>query len=161
MKQTSRMSRSRSVQGLRPSTRSSPSIWCEPEDRVQRRRLARAVRPDQPEDATLLDAEVDARASAGVVPNTFRRPRASMQAMALTLLLRRRLFADGRLAAAAVEQLLRRQSEPLESWPRCAAIVPTGTSRVRLGAEASRAPGFTNIPSPRFVSTSSSPTSSW
>ena len=60
MKQTSRISASRSVQGSRPSTVSSPSIGREAEDGVQRGALAGAVGADEAEDAAFVDAEVDA-----------------------------------------------------------------------------------------------------
>jgi hypothetical protein len=60
MKQTSRMSRSRSVHGSRPSTLQLALEGREAEDRVERGGLAGAVRADEPEDAALLDAQVDA-----------------------------------------------------------------------------------------------------
>src|SRR2546423_8156637 len=86
MKQTSRISWSRSAQGLRPSTRSSPS---------------NAVRPRMALSAVLLPAPFGPMSprmrpsstrrlmpsSATVVPNVLRRPRASIQGMTLALLL--------------------------------------------------------------------------
>ena len=60
MKQTSRMSRSRSVQGLRPRTRQVSLEGREAEDGVERGGLAGAVGADEPEDAALFDTEIDA-----------------------------------------------------------------------------------------------------
>ena len=60
MKQTSRISRSRSVQGSRPSTFELALIGGEAEDRVEGGGLAGAVGTDEPEDAALFDAQVDA-----------------------------------------------------------------------------------------------------
>src|SRR5262245_18847255 len=107
MKQTSRMSRSRSVQGSRPSTRSAPSKGVRPRMALSAVVLPAPLGPMSPRmRPSSTRRSMPSRAT--VVPNDLRRPRASTQGMAsaLSFGFRRRVFGSAR------EELLRGQPEP-------------------------------------------------
>src|SRR5215472_1890531 len=104
MKQTSRMRRSRSVQGSRPSTFNSPWYGVRPRIALSAVVLPAPLGPMSPR-MRPSSTHKSTPSSAMVVPKALRRPRASMHAIASALLsfIRRRLL----------EQLLRSQAEPL------------------------------------------------
>src|SRR5688572_11551245 len=113
MKQTSRMSWSRSSQGLRPSTRNSPSNGVMPRIAFSAVLLPAPFGPIRPRmrpssTRTLIPS------SATVVPYTFRRPRASIQAMILLLLLLG--FCGSRRSGGCFHQFFRGQTEPLDGF---------------------------------------------
>src|SRR6266849_1225727 len=110
MKQTSRMSWSRSVQGSRPSTFSSPLYGVSPRIALSAVVLPAPLGPISPRMRPSSTRKF-MPSTATFVPKAFRRPRASMHAMASVLL----LF-DFRLRPAfcgTVEQFFRREAEPL------------------------------------------------
>src|SRR5438270_8134391 len=103
MKETSRMSRSRSLQGSRPSTRSSPSNGVRPRIALSAVVLPAPLGPMRPRMRPSSTRRL-MPSSATVVPYVFRRPRASMHVMPSALLL-------------SIEQLFRVQPEPLNRFP--------------------------------------------
>src|ERR1700674_309418 len=108
MKQTSRMSISRSLQGSRPSTRRSPWYGVSPRIALSAVVLPAPLGPMSPR-MWPSSTRKSTPSSAMVVPKALRRPRASMLAMASALLSSRRVPAgcDG------IQQFLRCQPEPL------------------------------------------------
>src|SRR5215212_4120943 len=86
MKQTSRISWSRSFQGLRPRTLSSPSYGVRPRIALSAVLLPAPFGPINPRMRPSSTLRL-IPSSATVVPNVLRRPRASMQAMMLRCLL--------------------------------------------------------------------------
>src|SRR4029079_3500164 len=102
MKQTSRMSSSRAVQGSRPSTLSSPSYGVSPRIALSAAVLPAPLGPMRP---TMWPSSTrrSTPSSAMVGPKALRRPRASMHAMASALLL-------GRLG----EEFFHLQAQPLD-----------------------------------------------
>src|SRR5262249_421748 len=112
MKQTSRISRSRSFHGSRPRTRSSPRYGIRPRIAFSAVVLPAPFGPIIPR-MRPSSTRRPMPASATVVPNVLRRPRASMHGMDSALLLfsfRLRLT-----ALAAIQQFFRREAEPLNS----------------------------------------------
>src|SRR5438552_3172700 len=81
MKQTSRMSSSRSRHGLRPSTRNSPSYGVSPRMALSAVVLPAPLGPMSPS-MRPSSRRRSTPSSATVVPYALRRPRASMHAMA-------------------------------------------------------------------------------
>src|SRR5215472_10667491 len=123
MKQTSRMSRSRSVQGSRPSTFNSPWYGVRPRIALSAVVLPAPLGPMSPR-MRPSSTRKSTPSNAMVVPNALRSPRASMHAMASTLLrlrvgLRARLCITLRIRRstrrwpAVFEQLFRVQAEAL------------------------------------------------
>src|SRR5512143_256995 len=107
MKQTSRMSRSRVVQGSRPRTVSSPSYGVSPRIALSAVVLPAPFGPMSPR-MWPSSSRRFTPSRATVVPKALRRPRASMHAMASALLLRRfRLHGP-------VQELFHLQAEPLD-----------------------------------------------
>src|SRR5438552_5274304 len=109
MKETLRMSCSRALHGSRPSTFSSPSYGVRPRIALSAVVLPAPLGPMSPR-MRPSSTRKSMPSSAMVVPNALRRPRASMQAITLALLLcslRRPVFCRG------IEQFLRCQAEPL------------------------------------------------
>src|SRR5438067_5877279 len=110
MKETSRMSCSRALHGSRPSTFNSPSYEVRPRIALSAVVLPAPLRPMSPR-MRPSSIRKSTPSSAMVVPKTLRRPRASMQAMALALLLcslrRRPVF------RSSSHQFLRCQPKPL------------------------------------------------
>src|SRR5713101_809514 len=108
MKQTSRMSWSRSVQGSRPSTFSSPLYGVRPRIALSAVVLPAPLGPMSPR-MRPSSTRKSTPSSAMVVPNVLRRQRASMQAMASALL----LFLRWRPASCRrIEQFFRCETEP-------------------------------------------------
>src|SRR6266849_4729322 len=119
MKQTSRMSWSRSVQGSRPSTFSSPLYGVRPRIALRAVVLPAPLGPMSPR-MRPSSMRKSMPSSAMVVPNALRRPRASMQGMASALLLGGIRLGGFRLcgirrrpAGCAVQEFFRFQAEPL------------------------------------------------
>src|SRR2546427_6311012 len=104
MKQTSRISRSRSVQGSRPRTRSSPWWGMRPRIALSAVDLPAPLGPMSPRMRPSSTRRLTP-SSAMVVPKALRRPRASMHAMASALLL---------VGRATFQQFFRFQAEPLD-----------------------------------------------
>src|SRR6266496_4614949 len=109
MKHTSRMSRSRSAQGSRPSTLSSPSYDVRPRIALRAVVFPAPLGPMSPR-MRPSSTRKSTPASATVVPKTLRRPRASMQAITLALLL---CGLRRRLALCGSQQFFRCDAEPL------------------------------------------------
>src|SRR5436190_778536 len=112
MNETSRTSRSRSVQGARPSTFSSPCYGVRPRIALSAVVLPAPLGPMSPR-MRPSSTRKSTLSSAIVVPKALRRRRASMQAMASALLLcslRRRPVGCG-----GTQQFLRCDAEPLNS----------------------------------------------
>ena len=130
------------VQGSRPEHLQLSLVRSEPEDRVERRRLAGAVGTDESDDAALFHAASSTPSSAMVVPKALRRPRASMHAMASALLLSeirpRRVFdsaaSDGAVLLSAVQKFFRPSGRAAESWRGSWATLRRETSAVRPAA---------------------------
>src|SRR6266849_1148747 len=109
MKQTSRMSWSRSVQGSRPSTFSSPLYGVRPRIALSAVVLPAPLGPMSPR-MRPSSTRKSTPSSAMVMPKVLRRPCASMHAMASALLLssfRRPVLCGG------IQQFFRCQAEPL------------------------------------------------
>src|SRR5882724_4120111 len=120
MNDTSRISNSRSVHGLRPSTLSSPSYGVSPRIALSAVVLPAPLGPMSPR-MRPASTRKSMPSTATVVPNAFRKPRASMHAMASALLLGRLRFGGLRLwvihrrpMGCAVHQFFRLQAEPLD-----------------------------------------------
>src|SRR5690242_14160419 len=130
MKATSRTTSSRALHGSRPRTFSSPSNGVRPRIALSAVVLPAPFGPISPR-MRPSSTRRSTPSSAMVVPKALRRPRASMHAMASTILLagvRRFRFLGLRLCGArllpvagAVDQFFCFQSEPLDgrgdSWP--------------------------------------------
>src|SRR5258708_38441296 len=99
MKQTSRISWSRSSHGSRPSTRSSPWNGVRPRMALSAVVLPAPLGPMTPR-MRPSSTRRSMPSTATVVPKTFRRPRASMHVMASVFLL------------CGIEQFFRCQAEP-------------------------------------------------
>src|SRR6202521_2021840 len=120
MKQTSRMSISRSLQGSRPSTRRSPWYGVSPRIALSAVVLPAPLGPMSPR-MRPSSTRKSTPARAMVVPKALRRPRASMTVMASALLLVlggirlggfRRCGICGRPAVRPVQEFFRLQAEP-------------------------------------------------
>src|SRR5437667_3166836 len=110
MKETSRMSCSRALQGSRPSTVNVPSYEVRPRIALSAVVLPAPLGPMSPRMRPSSTRKL-MPSSATVVPNALRSPRASMHAMASSLLLcsiRRR-----RVGWGSLQQFFRRQAESL------------------------------------------------
>src|SRR5882724_1218451 len=119
MKQASRISWSRSVQGSRPSTFSSPWYGVRPRIALSAVVLPAPLGPMSPRIRPSSTRKLTP-STAMVVPKALRRPRASMHAMASSLFLGRIRLAGFRLCAirrrpavCAVQQFFCLQPEPL------------------------------------------------
>src|SRR5882762_5675869 len=119
MNDTSRISNSRSVHGLRPSTLSSPSYGVSPRIALSAVVLPAPLGPMSPR-MRPASTRRSIPSTATVVPNAFRKPRASMHAMASAILLGRLRFGGIRLEVihrrpmcCAVHQFFLLQAEPL------------------------------------------------
>src|SRR6202521_5984666 len=123
MKQTSRMSISRSLQGSRPSTRRSPWYGVSPRIALSAVVLPAPLGPMSPRMRPSSIRKLTP-SSAMVVPKALRRPRASMTVMASAFLLGgfgggirlggfRRCGICGRPAGRPVQEFFRLQAEPL------------------------------------------------
>src|SRR6266516_3295391 len=110
MKHTARMSRSRSAQGLRPSTFSSPSYEVRPRIALRAVVFPAPLGPIIPR-MRPSSTRKSTPSSATVVPKTLRRPRASMHAIASLFLLFS--FCLSLPTCAIFQELFRLQSEPL------------------------------------------------
>src|SRR5689334_24947963 len=104
MKLTSRISRSRSLHGSRPSTRNSPSYDVSPRIAFSAVVLPAPFGPISPR-MRPSSTRRSTPSSATVLPYDLRRPRASMQFMSALL-----------LSVFRRQQLLRRQSEPFDCF---------------------------------------------
>src|SRR5437867_11732846 len=113
MNETSRMSWSRAVEGSRPSTFSSPSCGVSPRIALSAVVVPAPLGPMSPR-MRPSSTRKSTPSSAMVVPKAFRRPRASMHAIFSALLLSSfRLRPE---VCAGLQQLFRRQSEPLNRF---------------------------------------------
>src|SRR5882762_7950313 len=121
MNDTSRISNSRSVHGLRPSTLSSPSYGVRPRIALSAVVLPAPLGPMSPR-MRPSSTRRSTPSNAMVVPKALRKPRASMQAMASSLLLFRFRFRRGgfrwhvlrrRFVVGPVQELFRFQTAPL------------------------------------------------
>src|SRR5437016_9317579 len=113
MKETLRMSCSRALHGSRPSTFSSPSYGVRPRIALSAVVLPAPLGPIMPRMRPSSTRKLTP-SSAMVVPKALRRPRASMHAIASSLLLF--LFLLGfrlRPVGCAVQEFFRPQAEPL------------------------------------------------
>src|SRR6266496_1411360 len=110
MKHTSRMSRSRSAQGLHPSTLSSPSYDVRPRIALREVVFPAPLGPIIPR-MRPSSTRKSTPSSATVVPKTLRRPRASTHAIASLFLLFS--FCFSLPTCAIFQELFRLQSEPL------------------------------------------------
>src|SRR6202521_2422109 len=119
MKHTSRMSRSRSAQGSRPNTCSSPSYGVRPRIALSAVVLPAPLGPMSPRMRPSSTRKL-MLSSAMVVPKALRRPRASMTVMVSALLLGgirlggfRRCAICRRPAGRSVQEFFRPEAEPL------------------------------------------------